>query len=102
MKLSRRQFLAVTATATAGLGLARLSATGAAGKSKKFKYKGRDVEIEDDQTFMVMINGKHQHHIKKLGDQRYVSHLLPFNEYSDAESLVKALIDMEDQEMFVL
>lgn len=110
MKRSRRQFLryGISFGASVGIGIGLIRSRAAASQSKSsqtitFTYKGRQVEIvETDQTANVRINGRHQHHIKKLSRGRYASHMFPFKNYQDIVALVKGLIDAEDSTLFVL
>lgn len=113
MNFTRRRFVqSAVAIGVAGVSfsLIRLqtsaravAATPPAPTRVAFTYKGRQVEIlETVAAVDVWIDGKHQHHIKKLGVGRYASHMFPFKDDSDVSALVKGLIDAAEAELFVL
>ncbi len=116
MPFSRRDFLrSGFAVAVAALGAFALKGTtqNSASASHKpghvqFVHRGRKVTIDETNRGVdVTIDGVHQHHIAKKVPRRgppfFASHLLPFENYTNAGQLVKALIDAEiDLELFIL
>ncbi len=115
MAISRRDFLKGSAVAAGAWGTLVFGRTWAqatadaaahhqAGGEESFEHRGKKVKIrETDTTVEVWIDGNHQHHISKLGKGRYATHLLPFEEFQNVKSMVKALIDKaEDEELFDL
>ncbi len=106
MAISRRDFLKGSAVAAGAWGTlvfgrtwARSTAEASAhhqADGEEFEHRGKKVKIkETEKTVDVEIDGKHQHHIKKLGKGRYATHLLPFDDFQNAKAMVKELIDKE-------
>jgi hypothetical protein len=112
MPISRKGFLiggamAVTAGAVAvAVEWPRLN-PGAVAR-QQFVYRGKAVTIDETSTSIVVtINGQPQDHIMKKHPRRerpyYMSHLLPFENFTHPVDLVKALIDaQEDSELFIM
>ena len=74
-----------------------------AGATQTFVYKGRTVDIDETATTVVVkVNGTPLMGLKKLGAGRYAAHFFPFRDFADIVTLVKALIDGHDQQLFLL
>lgn len=62
---------------------------------RQISYKSRGITIvDDDAGAEVRIDGVHVD-VTRLAAGRYYSHTLPFQEYTTAEELAKALVDTE-------
>ena len=68
-----------------------------------FAYRGHTVALTISKGMaMVNIDGRKQVHIDRSGLQRFHSHLLPFQDYTDVRHMVRDIIDLEASRLVVL
>jgi|GEM_PF-5086655 len=68
-----------------------------------FTYKGHTIVVTLNSSMaMVNIDGRKQVHIDRSGLQRFHSHLLPFQDYTDPRRMIRDIIDIEAARLVIL
>ncbi|MCI2239722.1 hypothetical protein MO973_41730 [Paenibacillus sp. TRM 82003] len=115
--ISRRHYIAGTwavfSSVAIGTVVQPFSDAEAAGPppEERFTYRGRRVDIVHQShghgvahaQVRVRVNGRKEIHVHRGGPRnRYVTHALPFTEYSSPQQLARAVIDAEDAELLII